>query len=343
MTDRATYGSERSALVLGATGGIGGAIAAALLRHGWAVRALVRDRDAAMAGWRCGAPMPDFIVGDAMERSHVVAAASGGGGVSAIVHAVNPPGYRKWNQLVLPMLDNGIAAARAAAGARIVLPGTVYNYDPATVPVIDGDTPQNARTRKGRIRVAMEKRLADAARETPALILRAGDFFGPGTLSSWFSQAMVTPGRPLHKITSMAVGVPHAYAFLPDLAETFAQLLDRPERLQPFEVLQFAGHWDATGTAMRDAIRRAAGRDLPERSFPWWLMRLASPFGGFAREACEIEPVWRHPMRLDNERLVGLLGAEPHTPLDEAVTAALADLGCADFRETRTAPPAAHA
>ncbi len=47
--------------------------------------------------------------------------------MSVIVHAVNPPGYRDWEKLVLPMLNNAIAAA-GAVGARIVLPGTVYNF-----------------------------------------------------------------------------------------------------------------------------------------------------------------------------------------------------------------------
>lgn len=32
-------------------------------------------------------------------------------------------------------------------------------------------------------------------------------------------------------------------------------------------------------------------------------------------------------MRLDNRRLVSLLGGEPHTPLDHAVAATLADMG----------------
>jgi hypothetical protein len=54
-------------------------------------------------------------------------------GCSVIVHAVNPPGYRNWAQLVLPMLDNTIAAAKAE-GATIVLPGTVYNYGPDAFP-----------------------------------------------------------------------------------------------------------------------------------------------------------------------------------------------------------------
>ena len=67
-----------------------------------------------------------------MSREDVIAAASG---CSVIVHAVNPPGYRRWSELVLPMLDSTIAAA-CSVGATIVLPGTVYNFGDAPS---DGD------------------------------------------------------------------------------------------------------------------------------------------------------------------------------------------------------------
>jgi nucleoside-diphosphate-sugar epimerase len=309
-------------------GGVGGAITSRLIRDGWQVRALCRNADLAASGWRQDCPAPQFVTGDAMDEAAVVRAATLGDGVAVIVHAVNPPGYRNWSSLVLPMIDNTLAAARAAGGARIALPGTVYNYDPARTPVIDESTQQNARSRKGQIRIALERKLAEAAPEVPSLIVRAGDFFGPATRASWFAQAMVQPGRAVRKVTSMAPGVAHAYAYLPDLAAAFAGLLAIPERLRAHEKLQFAGHWDATGAQMRDAVRRVVGRDLPERAFPWWLMRLAAPFGGFPREALEIEPVWKHPMRLDNSRLVELLGSEPHTPLDQAIAVTLSDMGC---------------
>jgi nucleoside-diphosphate-sugar epimerase len=330
---------DRTALVLGATGGVGGAIAARLIREGWQVRALCRNSDAAASGWRHDCPLPQFVTGDVMDAATVSRAATLGDGVSVIVHAVNPPGYRNWSSFVLPMIDNTLVAARAAGGARVVLPGTVYNYDPAITTVIEDRSPQNARTVKGKIRVALEQKLADAAPEVPSLIVRAGDFFGPGTRASWFAQAMVQPGKPVRKFTSLAPGVPHAYAYLPDLAAAFAGLLAIPERLRVHETVQFAGHWDATGTEMRDAVRRIVGRDVPERVFPWWMMRLAAPFGGFPKEALEIEPVWRHPMRLDNRRLRELLGIEPHTQLDRAIAATLIDMGCL----TRPQGHAAHA
>lgn len=314
--------TNRTALVLGATGGIGGSIAAALLRSGWRVRGMARNIAAAQMP---GAAQLEWIGGDAMRPADVVGAAQG---VSIIVHAVNPPKYMNWDQLVMPMIDNTIAAAKAAGGARIVLPGTIYNFDPETTPVISADSVQRPRSRKGMIRVALEERLEQVAPEVPSLILRAGDFFGPGARASWFAQAMVSAGNPLRRIINPARGAGHSWAYLPDLAETFARLVEVPERLKPFEVLQFEGLFDDDGTRMVEAIRHVCGRRLPVYGFPWWLIRLVAPFGGFPREAAEIAQYWRHPMRLDNSRLVDLLGEEPRTPLDNAIRSTLASLDC---------------
>lgn len=45
---------------------------------------------------------------------------------------------------------------------------------------------------------------------------------------------------------------------------------------------------------------------------------------GHALAVRGLQPFWRHPVRLDNARLVALLGEEPRTPLDEAVATTLA-------------------
>ena len=91
-------------LVLGATGGIGGEVASQLRDAGWEVRALTRRADKPVEQ-KHGIT---WLRGDALCREDVAAAARG---CSVIVHAVNPPGYRRWSELVLPMLDNTIAAA----------------------------------------------------------------------------------------------------------------------------------------------------------------------------------------------------------------------------------------
>jgi hypothetical protein len=42
----------------------------------------------------------------------------------------------------------------------------------------------------------------------------------------------------------------------------------------------------------------------------------------------EMKYLWERPVRLDNAKLVVALGTEPRTPLDEAVRATLAGIGC---------------
>lgn len=311
----------RTALILGATGGIGGEVASRLLAAGWWVRALHRDPSRAK-----GDPRIAWIKGDALCASDVADAADG---ASLIVHAVNPPGYRNWSTQVLPMLNNTIAAAELA-GARILLPGTVYNYGRDVFPDIAEDAPQNARTRKGRIRVEMERRLKAAADRgwASVLIVRAGDFFGPQAANNWFSQGLVKPGARPRLITYPGKpGIGHQWAYLPDVAEVMTRLVERDD-LADFATFHMEGHWDADGTRMTGAIREAlAAPDLPIRRLPWSMMQLAAPFVPLMRELVEMKYLWNRPIRLRNDRLVSLIGPEPHTPLDQAVHKTLQAIG----------------
>ena len=312
--------TARIALVLGATGGSGSEIATALVQRGWTVRGLVRDATrpnlAAGIAWH---------EGDAMNARDVAKAAAG---VGVIVHAVNPPGYRNWNTLVLPMLDNTIAAAREN-NARIVLPGTVYNFGTDALPLLSERSPQRPLTRKGAIRVQMEKRLEVAATHgVSVLILRCGDFFGPRAGNNWFN-AMLKPGKKLSAVSYPGPrDLPHAWAYLPDVGKTVALLLERENELAAFERFHFGGHW-VDGNTLMSSIRKAATHPkLPLRSFPWWLVTLASPFVTMFREVREMRYLWRQPLQLDNRKLVGLLGAEPHIDLDVAVRDTLQGMGC---------------
>ena len=316
---------SKTALILGATGGIGHEVAVALQRHGWQIKAL--HRDPIKAAGRESTPGITWVKGDAMNATEVTNAARG---TSLIVHAVNPPGYRNWAQLVIPMIDSSISAARAT-GARILLPGTVYNYGPDAFPTLREDSPQNPLTRKGKIRVEMERRLQAAADiGVRSLIVRAGDFFGPSAGNNWLSQGLIRPGK---QVTSILYpgrrGAGHAWAYLPDLAETMAQLVDRESTLGTFERFHFAGHWDADGTHMTDAIRAVVGSpNIPVRRFPWPLVTLLSPFNTLFREMREMRYLWQEPLRLNNDRLLNVLKTEPRTSLEQAMRATLTGLKC---------------
>lgn len=340
-------GNNNTVLVLGATGGIGGEVARQLRDQGWHVRALRRGGPQAREQ-RDGIA---WIRGDAMHRDDVITAAEG---CSVIVHAVNPPGYRRWAELVLPMIDNTLAAARAQ-GATVVLPGTVYNFGPDAFPVLHEDAPQHPHTRKGAVRVELERRLQQATVPHPleaatcrVIIVRAGDFFGPQVGNSWFSQGLVKPGQPVKAVNLPgAPGVGHQWSYLPDVARTMVQLLERRATLPAFARFHMAGHWDADGTQMAAAIGRAVvaqGGAAPRvRAFPWWLVTLASPWVATLRELREMRYLWKQPVRMANDALCAVLGEEPHTPLDAAVEATLQGLGCLLTKPTPRAHLAAHA
>jgi nucleoside-diphosphate-sugar epimerase len=319
-------GSSNTALVLGATGGIGGEVARQLRDGGWNVRALQRGAAQALEQ-RDGMT---WVRGDAMNAEDVRAAAEG---CSVIVHAVNPPGYRRWAELVLPMLDNTIAAARIV-GATIVLPGTVYNFGPDALPLLTEESPQHPVTRKGAIRAEMERRLfAASTNGARVLIVRSGDFFGPLAGNNWFSQGLVKPGQPVMAVSYPGRrGVGHQWSYLPDVARAMIELLARRDSLAPFATFHMTGHWDADGSQMVEAIQRVVtrrgGRKPRVTGFPWWLVTLASPFVTTLREMREMRYLWLEPVRMVNARLKAALGQEPHTPLDEAVDATLIGLRC---------------
>ena len=76
------------------------------------------------------------------------------------------------------------------------------------------------------------------------------------------------------------------------------------------------GHWDADGSGMIGAIRRAVGNPrLKVRAFPWRLLALASPFVPLFREMREMRYLWEMPIRMNNARLVKHAGrGTPHAP-----------------------------
>ncbi|MBS0362576.1 MAG: NAD(P)H-binding protein [Proteobacteria bacterium] len=320
----------RLALVIGATGGIGGAVAERLLADGWRVRALHRDPEAAR---RKAPPRPglEWVKGDAMVEAQVVAAAEG---ADLVMYGANPPGYRNWAGLQLPMVRSAIAAA-LSADARLVFPGTVYNYGPDAFLELREHSPQNPTTRKGAIRVQMEAELKAASdeRDLKVLIVRAGDFFGPtASANSWLGAGLVKPGKPLASVTYPGpLEIAHGWAYLPDVAEAIVGLAALPD-LTDFETFHMRGY-AVSGQDFVAALQAAAGRKLSVNRLPWFAIRGLAPLNETFREMLEMRYLWETPVLMDNAKLVARLGLEPHTPIEEALRAALRGLGCLPARD----------
>lgn len=247
-----------------------------------------------------------------------------------VLHAANPP-YTQWPTQALPALEQAIAIS-SRLGATLMLPGNVYNYQPLPAR-LDESAAQNSTTRKGRIRMAMEARLAAAAEHSVrSVVLRAGDFFGTGS-GSWFDLALTSKLHSGQLVYPGAMDVVHAWAYLPDLAQAFVQLAQCRAQLAACESVHFAGH-SLTGHDWQHALQSIAaeqgwvqpGAFLQPRSMPWALMRLLSPFVPMWREVLEMQYLWNQPHVLAGDRLQHLLGTVPHTPLHLALQQALQQL-----------------
>jgi nucleoside-diphosphate-sugar epimerase len=231
----------------------------------------------------------------------------------------------------MPLLQQGLALAQRL-GALFMLPGNVYNYGTQMPPLLTEDTPQHPDHAKARIRCEMEALLqAAAAGGQRSVVIRAGDFYGCGS-GSWLDQAIVKSIGRGKLVYPGPLDVPHAWAYLPDLARAFVAVAGLPGR-PAFETLHFAGH-TLTGheflAALDEAaaplgLRPAAGWRVS--GMPWGLIRALGLVVPMWRELARMSYLWRVPHALDGSALAQVAGPLPATPPAQALRDALQALG----------------
>jgi nucleoside-diphosphate-sugar epimerase len=214
------------------------------------------------------------------------------------------------------------------------------------------DTPEVPTTTKGRQRQQLERELRAraAAGRMRGVVIRAGDFYGGGR-GNWFDQAVVKSAGVGKLVYPGPLDVPHAWAYLPDLARAFAALASRAawNEAPAFETLHFAGH-TFTGRELLGQIERAAedlglrpARGWRHAGLPWGLVRLAGVVRPIWRELARMSYLWRVPHALDGRALAHAVGPLPSTPPALALRAALRqlDLKGASAALVKTDPQAA--
>jgi nucleoside-diphosphate-sugar epimerase len=313
-------------LVLGANGRFGRAAVRAFAAAGWPVFAQARRTPVDALPPR--ARHVGVALGDGAASLARAAA-----GANVVVHAINPP-YTRWRQDVLSLAQLGMDIAMRL-GARFMLPGNVYNFGASMPARLLETTPQSASTAKGRIRCDLEAAMqARASTGLRSLVIRAGDFFGGGT-GSWFDRVIARDLPQGRLVYPGPTDVPHAWAYLPDLARACVALAEI-DTLPNFASYHFTGH-TITGAQMLDGLERAAGelgltslRRWRHGTMPWGLLRAGAWLVPMWRELVEMEYLWRVPHALDGNALRAVAGALPVTPIDAALRAALLGLGFGD-------------
>lgn len=331
-------------LVLGANGRFGRAAMRAFAAAGWQVTA--QTRRAASQTWPAGVtelradlpmtPLPAAAPVAADPAGALTAAAVGLAALRAelpaallaaaaqadvIVHALNPD-YTRWDTLLAPLTARVLALAEGS-GALLMLPGNVYNFGHELPEVLREDTPFVADTPRARQRIALEAALAEAARRSGlrSVVIRAGDFLAPAGGGDTLLELAIARQIGRGRVSLMGPpDLPHAWAWLPDLAEVFVQVAARRARLtEAHTVFHFEG-LTLSGRELAAGLQGVLGRPLKVGAFPWWLMRLAAPFAPMLRALLRMRYLWQRPHRLDDTRLRHFLGGTlPQTPLDQVL------------------------
>lgn len=300
--------SKGKVTILGSNGHIGHAAMIAFRDAGWTVTGLGRTNRRPVEGTR-------FVAGDADDLAVVREAIAD---ADVVVHALHLR-YDQWGNGRSEKQLQVVIDAMGESGKTLLFPGTIYNYR-ASDRTVSPATRQSAEAPRGEIRIRLETMLREAATagKFQAIILRGGDFFGPGNVGEWFGDAMLMDlgkGRIYH-MGALEAG--HSWAYLPDLARAFAVLAERRRTLAAFENFHFAGHWVTNGQMMA-AIEAALQRPMKIAPLAWWGLRAVGLFNPVMRDIYRMRYLWLNEMELVDPRLDALLGPDFGTPFDVAV------------------------
>ena len=280
----------KTALILGITGNFGSHMAKALVDEGWNIHTVVRDETKAPT-WLS---MDNIWVGNIRDKVLIEKAALG---ADLIVYAINPA-YHRWESEAMGLMEPTVKVAEKL-GSRILFPGNVYNFTPTTS-LISEESPMEAVSAKGDIRIRMERRLYQASQQGAKVsIVRAGDFIGPDTDFTWLDMLLKqTRNHAKMKFPHDERHV-HFWSFLPDLCANTALLMS--ERQSSYEV------WHDEGLKLSVNDWKTAflenGTDLKVAKFPWWVYKFISPLVPLVREVIKMQYLWQQPVLLDGNKM----------------------------------------
>ncbi|EBA17434.1 hypothetical protein RSK20926_06847 [Roseobacter sp. SK209-2-6] len=264
-----------TALILGASGRFGRTVEKALKQAGWNTRRFQRGKDDLM-------------------RSAV--------GVDLIVNGWNPL-YPDWAAQV-PGLHRRVIEAAEKQGATVILPGNVYVFGAQTPAPWSEHSPHEAQNPLGRIRIEMEE--AYRASSAQVILVRAGDFLDTEPSGNWFEEILVKslakgkftyPGNP---------EIPHAWAYLPDLARAIVMLAEIRTELPRFLDLPFPGY-TLSGQEMLQALNKRLKNPAHLKEMSWLPLHLTRPFWPLGRCLLEMRYLWDTPHWLDGSHLQEIL------------------------------------
>ena len=303
-------------LILGSTGSIGYAFAENLISKNIAITVLVRDVAKANKLFKLN-PIVEIIRGDVQDLELLKKMSAD---KKYIFHCINYP-YDKWfgNMDTATMK---IIEAASQQKATIIFPSNVYNY--GNLPIIKEDSPQNPCTRKGALRVELEKMLYKAANAGKCKVLNVclPDFWGPNVLNEGIKPIFLNAlnGKALPYM--IRTDIPHQNVFTKDAAEIMVRLMQRGLE-KPHENYNYGGYVHSTMKEFLDQISRLANSPEKITLYSKWLFSVLGIFMPMMKEVKEMLYLFEGTVILDDSKVRKLFPDFKEIPMDEAITETL--------------------
>jgi nucleoside-diphosphate-sugar epimerase len=298
-------------VVVGASGGTGGALVRELVRRGRRVRAVNRTGSARV---------PDgveVVAGDATDPARMREVCRGAG---VVYNAVNPP-FTAWRE-AFPAAVDGVLAGAQAAGARMVFVDDTWMYGPVDGPMTE-DLPSRPVSDRGVLRAWLAEKVlaAHAAGRVRTVIGRAPELYGPGVesvLGRTVFGAAVSGRRPLW---IGELDQPLAPMFIDDFAHGLAQLGEADGVLGAVWHLPTPGA--TTARELFALVSAAVQRPLRVRVLGDRAVRALGAVWPVAREGAPMLYQFRQPHVVDAGRYLARFGPGQVTPYDRGVALTL--------------------
>ena len=302
---------DRVHVVFGATGAIGSAIVRRLVARGELVRAIARDPEEAAEML----PSKAGVAGGNADSLDIVLKACQG---ATIVYDCVGTRFSKWAEL-LPATTANIMAGAREAGARLVFPDTVHGYGPLQKLPATEDHPRAATTKKGKIRIQLERMLLDAHKggEVPVVIPRYPDLYGPFVTNPLVRPMFEAALSGKTATWPMSLDVAHDMLYIDDAADAAVRLAE--DDTSYGQVWHVPGPGPITGRSFLQTAFEAAGNKPNIRAVGRGMYRFFGFFIPDAGEMVELLYEFAQPLILDGSRFAQHFPDFHYTPHDEAI------------------------
>lgn len=297
--------------VIFGTGPVGRNVMQTLIEQGESVRMINRSGSGRFP------ENVEIVSGDAADKTFAREVTAG---AELVYYCLNVP-YPEWFTL-LPLLQDSVVQAAAAANARLVAVDNLYMYDAQHGVPITEEGSQNPPTRKGKLRRELAQRLLAShhSGEVQVVIGRASDFIGPGVENTMVSGKRVIAPILAGKDVSILADPArlHTYTSVADVGRALVALGQREDAFG--QVWHLPSAPTVTTGEYVQMLYEAAGTKGVARRVPRLALRALRLFSPMIREVLEMQYQFEIDFIMDDTKFTSIFGGMA-TPIHQVAEA----------------------